>query len=156
MTDILLVKNYHALKPADEKAEQWLSKIGQGEAIQVRARKYRNLSFHRKFFALVNYAFDMWQPPELPDDPGRPWMKDISPTKNLDRFRKDMTILAGFYESYYRLDGTVRVEAKSIAFDKMDEDEFSELYSRMIDVILEHICVGMDSDQLSREILEFA
>ena len=154
MTQVLLVKNNNALYAADEVAERYLSRIAQGEAVEVKVRKYRNLAFHRKFFALLNYAYDMWEPPEV--EPEKGWMKAMTPEKSFDRFRKDLIILAGYYEPHYRVNGEVRLEAKSIAFDKMDEDEFAELYSAVLDVILDKICVGYNADQLTNEIMEFA
>ena len=61
------------------------------------------------------------------------------PTKNFDRFRADLTILAGFYDTTVRLDGSVRVEPRSISFAKMSAEEFSDLYSRTIDVLIKHV-----------------
>jgi len=98
-------------------------------------RKQRNPLFHAKWFALVQFLYDHWQPGELQD----PKWKGVVPQKSFKQFRKDLTILAGFYQAFYRLDGSVRIEAKSISFGSMDQEEFEELYSKIIDVGLSKI-----------------
>jgi hypothetical protein len=41
--------------------------------------------------------------------------------KNFDQFRKDLTILAGYYESTINLRGEVRLIAKSLNFSAMGQ-----------------------------------
>ena len=53
--------------------------------------------------------------------------------------RKDLTILAGFYEQSYRLDGSIRTEAKSLAFENMNEETFTECYHAVINAAMKHI-----------------
>jgi len=77
----------------------------------------------------------------------------INPEKNFDRFRKDIAILAGFYEATFRLNGDVRLEAKSISFHSMSEDEFEELYTKTIDVIVKHV-LNNYTDEMLRSVLE--
>ena len=57
---------------------------------------------------------------------------------NSDRLRKDLIIEAGFYDEWTDLQGVVQREAKSISFGSMKEDEFQDLYSRVIDVIVQY------------------
>ena len=83
----------------------------------------------------------------------------VCPQKNPERFRKDVIILAGYFDATYRLDGDVRIEAKSISFASMSEDEFEKLYSATIDVILKHVCTQFDGkmlDEVVEQALAFA
>lgn len=59
--------------------------------------------------------------------------------KKRERFRKDLIILAGFYEPTVNIRSEVRLEAKSISFAVMDEIEFERLYNATVDVILRRI-----------------
>jgi len=53
-----------------------------------------------------------------------------------------LTILAGFYHVEIRLDGTTRIEADSISFSNMPDDEtFSAWYNAVLNVILEKVNV---------------
>lgn len=128
-----------ALAPASYEDQEKIRTFKDGQEVRVKLTKTRNLAFHRKWFALAHFAFDYWEPPVLPPDPESKWQKEIRPQKSFDRFRKDLTILAGFYDSSYRLNGDIRIEAKSISFASMDEDEFEELYSATIDVIIQKV-----------------
>ena len=62
-----------------------------------------------------------------------------APAKSIERYRKDVTILAGYYTSVFDLAGNLRLEAKSISFAQMEEEEFAKLYSDVINVILRHV-----------------
>lgn len=142
-----------ALAPASPDSQEALEQFRDGQELRVRITRTRNLAFHRKWFALVHFAYDYWEPPELQEDPEKRWQKKVRPQRNFDRFRKDLTILAGFYESFIRLDGSIRIEAKSIAFASMDEDEFEKLYSATIDVILEHVTPQYSEEEV-RSVVE--
>ena len=153
MADIFLVKTPNgSLAPADGKSAEILMNQKVGQGFRVKLTKVRNIRFHRKFFALLNYAFDTWEPEEK-EYKGEPVQK------NFDQFRRDITILAGFYETAVRLDGAVRVTAKSISFANMEEDEFEELYSKVIDVLLQRVFIGQtkhDIDTVVNNILAYA
>ena len=138
------------LVPADKSTEEALYKIKAGTTIHGQFKRARNYNFHKKFFALLRFLFEHWQPGELQD----PRWKGVKPQKSFERFRKDITILAGFYEATYRIDGSVRIEAKDISFGKMSEEEFEELYQRVIDVGLQKILPGDYDDVKVREVVD--
>lgn len=94
----------------------------------------RNPKYHRKFFALLNYAFEAWEP-----DRQRKTYKGRPVQKNFERFRKDVLIQAGFYDQTFDLNGNMELEAQSISFAKMDDAEFERVYSAVVDVILEQV-----------------
>ena len=81
---------------------------------------------------LFNTAFEYWEPGELNTKYG-------VPEKNFDNFRKNVTIMAGFYECVYNVDGTFKVMAKSISFGEMDNDEREQVYQKVLTVITERI-----------------
>ena len=135
-----------ALYPCHDPDEDYLKTLPRSQPLRVKVSKVRNYEFHKKFFALLNYAFEMWEPEPGENQPA--WAKHITPEKNFDRFRKDIIILAGFREVSYRVNGDVRVEAKSISFANMSEDEFGELYEAAFKVILQHVLKNYDDNEL--------
>lgn len=142
------------LCPADPQTEERLKKVKIGQVMQGDFRKVRNYEFHKKYFALLNYAFDMWQPILGPEAQG------IEPEKNFDRFRQEVQILAGYYETVHSFDGRgFKLVSKSISFANMDEIEFGELFSAVIDVILQRIIPQSSREQIEAavdEVLRFA
>lgn len=124
-----------ALMPADEDTAAYLAKFGQGEVVRAELKRERNYRFFRKWWALVSFAYDLWveRGIQAREYKGLP----VAPSK--DRFRKDVVVLAGYYEPVYGYDGSVRLEPKSIAFANMSEDEFRALFDATIDVILQKV-----------------
>ena len=144
-TDIVLIKAQGGfLIPADEQSAQALQRVKTGEAIRVSATKIRNVLFHRKFFALLNLAYDSWEPMAE--------YKGEKAQKNFEQFRNDVVCLAGYHETTVTLRGDVRVKAKSISFARMQEDEFQELYNSVINVILSRILKNYSKPDLENVI----
>ena len=154
--DIRLSKTVEGfLIPVDDESQEFVLKLKAGQVVHADFKKERNYKFHRKWWALVKYAFDHWEIAEFQ----APKWEGLSAEKSLDRFRKDLTILAGYYEATHRLNGEVRIEAKSISFGRMSAEEFEELYSNTIDVVLKHVLKNYDKEELGRvvdQVLGFA
>lgn len=133
--DLIIIKTASGLfAPYGEEAQAACAGVKVGQLLQGKFTRMRNYEFHKKFFALMQIGFDIWS-----DSGAGAVYKGEVIAPNLDRFRKDITILAGFYETSVRLDNTVRIEAKSIGFGSMDQIEFEQVYSKCIDVILKHV-----------------
>lgn len=138
-----------ALIPATDEDAEALRKVKAGAAVRVEVKQIRNYKFLQKWFTLAKYAFDIWSetvpPQEYKGQPVKP---------SFDRFRKDLIILGGRFDAVYNARGEVRVEAKSISFANMSEDEFERLYSDTIDVILQKILggTGMTEEKLRNHV----
>lgn len=59
--------------------------------------------------------------------------------KSFEAYRKWVIIEAGFYDEFALPDNTIRREARSISFAKMEEGEFRELYKAVFNVLWNHI-----------------
>jgi hypothetical protein len=153
MKEIVLTKTAGgALAPIDPQASEYISKLKLGGSVTATVKRHRNPAFHRKFFALLNIAYEAWEP-------GIKEHRGMQVQKNFDRFRKDIIITSGYYDVVVNLKGDVRAEAKSINFSAMDDDEFADLYSKAVDVILNRILTNYTRDDLDRvieSVLQFA
>lgn len=154
LSEIILMKSaLDALIPYDEAAAEFVRKCKTGELLHSDYKRVRNYRFHKKYFALIKFAFDQWEPK------GELSYKGMPVSKNLNRFRKDIAILSGFFETAVNLKGEVRLEAKSISFSQMDEIEFEQLYSTTINVVLSRILTNYtreDLDLVVENLLRFA
>ena len=56
------IKANGGLAAADAATEEALRKIKTGSVVECDIVKKRNPRFHRKFFALLNFAYDQWEP----------------------------------------------------------------------------------------------
>lgn len=94
----------------------------------------RNPLFHRKGMMLFKTAFDLWS--ERVE--ARVWRgREIRP--EFERFRKDLTVMSGFFRPVFNIRGEPRLEAESLAWGSMDEVRFGEVYSAVLDTALAKI-----------------
>jgi hypothetical protein len=121
------------LAPFDAEAEKFIASLKLGTGVGIEATKIRNYKFHKKFFKLLTLAFDMWEPPVDKTYKGEPIGKEF------ESFREDILILAGHCEAIYRLDGAMKLKAKSISFASCDEFEFNDVYAAVLRVVWEKI-----------------
>lgn len=149
-----LIKTSRGLIPYSSESETWYNKIEIGAILSVDASTIRNYKFHKKLFALLNLAFNYWEPGEIGSKYG-------VPAKSFDRFRKDLTILAGYYHTEIRIDGSVRVVADSVSFARMDNETFDKLYNSILTIVIDKISVlnTMTKEEVNNlvdKFLEFA
>jgi len=120
------------LYPADFDIKRKL-KIGQDYEVEI--KNPRNLGFHKKFFALLNIGQENTQL-DMP----------------FDAYRRYITIKAGYYNAYQTPKG-LYYDAKSISFASMTQEEFEDVYSRVLDKIIEDI--GADKKDIEEMLIEF-
>jgi len=151
MTDRGMIKTLGGLIPNGTDDGEWFAKIRNGQSVAATIRIPRNGKFHQKFFVMLRCAYDNHEWPEIQTQWG--------PAKcTYNQFRKYITVKAGFYEMVVTPTGDVRADALSISFAKMTQDEFDELYSNSVDVILKEFLSGWtcgDMDNAVRQILDF-
>lgn len=118
------------LVPASFDASAFMEKVKLGGDVWAEFTKARNARFHKKFFTLLDLAFQTWEPAEgVMEYRGRPI------EKNKERFRAEILILAGHYDAVYSVKGDVRLVAKSISFAALDDIEFDKVYRQVLDVV---------------------
>ena len=145
------LKSQTGLTPADQQAKEWFDSVPAGKMVSGDFTKKQNPAFHRKMFALLQVGYENWQQPELEVMVGG---RTVTPEKNFDRFRRDLTILAGFYHVVYRLDGSFRIEADSLSFDRMPADERERVYSKFIDLLIANVYGGQITEDDMHKIVE--
>lgn len=123
-------------KVAYKRFKSRLKNLEVGELITFDVKLPRNSKYHRKFFAMLNLAYEMWEP-------NRKWKsyKGVAVQKNFERFRSDVLIQAGYYSQTFDLDGNMKLEPISISFAAMDDIAFERVYSSCLDVLLEKVLI---------------
>jgi len=144
--ELIFQKGATGLLPACEEAAEWLKKKKFGSTILVEPREMRNGAFFRKWWALVKLGYDYWsESAQTIEFKGQPVLPDF------DRFRKDVTISAGFYYPVVNLKGEVRIEPESLKWASMTEERFEKLYSATIQVLLQRVFNGTICKRWSEE-----
>lgn len=125
------------LAPESDDEAAKLHKLKAGASVRVTVTQEVNAKFRRKWWALAQYAFGLWSE-TMPEQQYRG--QEVQP--NFERFRKDLTILAGHFHPVWTLKGEMRVEANSLSWARMTDDAFEAFYSATIDAVLAKILTG--------------
>ena len=120
------------LYPADFDVKRKL-KLGQDYKVEV--TNPRNIGFHRKFFAMINIGHE-----------------NTSLDMPFETYRKYMIMKAGFFKAYSTPKGSY-YEPDSISFSSMSQDEFEDVYSRVLDKIIEDI--GTTKEEVEKQLINF-
>lgn len=110
-------------------------KLKLGQDYQVEVTNPRNVGFHRKFFAMLNVGHE-----------------NTSLDMPFETYRKYMTVKAGFFTAYQTPKG-IYYDPDSISFSSMSQDEFEEVYSRVLDKVIEDI--GIDKEDIEKQLINF-
>ena len=106
------------LHPLYSSDDETMKKLKYDTEYLFKVTKPRNIAFHRKNFALINMVYE-----------------NQEQFNNIDDLRAYLTIKAGFYNRIPTGKGDM-ILPKSISFAAMDDTEFSEYYSKMIDAVI--------------------
>lgn len=104
--------------------------------VMVELKKSRNPGNHRRFFAFVKNSFDMQDEFD-----------------SIEVWRKYITMKAGFFDEVVTEKG-VMYWPQSIAWEKMDEIEFRDMFNKVINAFIRYYGKNLDQSQINA-ILEF-
>ena len=124
------------LVPADQESLDMVKTLPKDEVYTVTIKLCRNYKLLQKYMVLIKLGHDN--------------TRKIKGSK--EEYRDIMQIRAGYFTSCLTDIGTY-VKAKSVAFDSMPEEEFQELYSRVLDQII--LDLGADREFIENELLTF-
>lgn len=141
---LLVVNTPRGLVPLGDDDYEEKKKLRLGETYSVEVKVARNVDFHRKYFALISYAWEFLNE------------RESETFKTKEGFRKYLEISAGHCDVIYhpRLQEFVEIP-KSISFGKMDNSEFSDLYGRVKDVIFSIIGSRVTQEEFERILIDF-
>ena len=141
---LLVVNTLRGLVPMGDDDYEAKKKLKLGQTYSVEVKVVRNVDFHRKYFALIAYAWEFLTEQE------------IANFKTKENFRKYLEIAAGHCDVLYhpRLQEFVEIP-RSISFSSMGNASFSDLYQRVKDVIFSIIGNRVTQDEFERLLIDF-
>lgn len=134
--------------PVNDSDLERLHRFKNGETYTADIKLTRNPKFHRKVMAFFGFCFSHW----CADRAG---LGSADETTQFNRFRKDLTILAGFYDTVTNIRGEVRAEAKSLSYAQMEQEEFERCYSSLINAAIKHVFAGTKDPQILNQLQSY-
>lgn len=131
------------LTPASDLDVEAMQAFKNGEMYEIEIKRTRNPAFHRKAFVFLTFCFEHYF--------------DIGVNGNVEKFnwfRRELTIAAGYYVEIKTKKGTYK-EAKSLAYDKMTPEEFSDWYNAAIQVAMLTIFKGSEDPKIYERLISF-
>lgn len=136
------------LVPDNEETAEYIQKLKVGAVVSAEIVQPRNYKFLQKTMCLFGYCFDVFSE-QMEANPIE--YKGMKAEPSFDRFRHDLTILAGHYEATFDITGKVKLEAKSLSYGKCTEQEAERIYSDVINAALKQVFrMSMTEDELKR------
>lgn len=133
------------LVPNDDNDYEIKKKLKIGQTYEVSVRQFRNYRFHKKYFALINCAFEY-----LDEDQDKFFKSDVHV------FRKTMEVASGHCNKIYSIKLKDWVDVpKSIAFDKLSESDFSDLYERVKSTIFSTALRSISEEDFFKALANF-
>jgi len=152
--EIALRRTETGFEPWDEFAAEQVAGYKPGKYCIADIVAPRDPTFHRRGMKLLRFGYSYWEPPAQQLVDGVP----IDVTRNFDVYRKEVTILAGYYDVCASFDGSIKIEAKSISFSSMEEGEFREWFKASKDVLWAQIfksIAGFTEENFESAVMEF-
>ena len=133
------------LKPMYDEDYDSKKMLKVGNVYEATIKEMRNVAFHRKYFSLINLAW------EYLNEQQRNFFKD-----DVNAFRKTVEVAAGHYEPVYSVARQSWLEVpKSIAFDKLSESDFEQLYEKVKTVIFQTFIPSSVKDEFEYVLKDF-
>ena len=143
--ELNLLNTAGGLVPCDDNDYEEKRKLKVGQIYKATVKLNRNYRLHRKYFALINCAWAYQNERQTAFFKG-----------SVEIFRKTMEMAAGHCERVYSIEHKEwRDVPKSIAFDKMDEFEFRDLYERVKDVLFATALRGVSEEEFLDALANF-
>ena len=140
-----LVVTSEGFRPATDDDYEKKRTLKRGTVVECTIKEYRNYRFHKLYFSMINLSW------EYLDESQRQFFKD-----DVNAFRKTVEVAAGHYEPVYSTKRNEWLEVpKSIAFDKLSEADFHDLYERVKSVIFLTFIPNVNKDAYEMELRNF-
>lgn len=128
-------KDLGHLTPVDHAGEEALRQLKFGDVVTVEVKKPRNSKHHRLYWALIGIVHH-----------------NQDRYETTEQLHSALKIAAGHYDLLTMPSGQEYKIPRSIAFDKMDQVEFSQFYDRVCDLIAKHFLPGVSVEDLKAEV----
>lgn len=135
--DFYCTKIDGVLVAVDNDSAEKLSSLGLDTIVKCSCKKNRNYENHKRFFKFIQIAFEMQ-----------------SHFDNVEHFRKWLIMKSGYYETIVAPNGNTIFLPQSVAFEKIEEEEFKILFKKCVATMVKEFSLTLTYDNFW-ELCEF-
>lgn len=134
MAELHVIRRGLTLRPAFDEDAELMIRLREGKAYTLTYKRARDLTRHRRFFALVTLVAE------------RHPVFD-----NKEKALIAVKLAAGHCDFFpHPQTGELIPLPKSIAFDQLDEDAFQSFYQDAVQGILDHLALDLSREQIDQ------
>jgi len=142
---INLLNTLDGFKLASDADYEQKRKLKLGKIYQFETKLLRNYEFLQKYHKLITVAFE-YQNEKVQEHFHN----------SIESFRKTVQVAAGHCDTYYSISRKEWVEeSKSISFEKMEEEEFQDLYNKVKDVLFLYFLKNISEEEFIKNLINF-
>lgn len=123
------------LVAADDSTQDGLRRIKNGALVTVEVKKGRNVRLTRKFFSMIDLAFDCQEVYE-----------------DRDTFRKAVQLRANVTDLVMLPGGELVAIPRSLSFASMDDIEFAKVYDACLTTLCREFLTGQTPEELAQNV----
>lgn len=143
-----LAKMGRGFLPSGDEAARVHGRLDDGECALVKFIRVRDMSMHRRYWALMTLCANNCERIEL--RPGA-----VMDVKSKDDVHTAIKIITGLYDTIHDVEGNpVAVLPKSTSFDEMTADEWMAYWPKVLDAVQEKVIPGVQIPAVETEILK--
>jgi hypothetical protein len=135
--EVLLIREGSKLGAADSLSAELIAGIKAHETVTATIRRPRSRGHHRTLFALMKVVFEAQ-----------------NTFATIDQLLGALKLSIGLFDTGLTIDKVPYVVPRSISFTAMDQNQFTILYDKMVDVILTKILPAVSRADLEAQIQE--
>jgi hypothetical protein len=141
MPKAVFIRRGDGMFPVDDDGRDMVRACAEGRQVMGEFRGARNPRHHRMFFALLKMLVENTEPSLFAGDTELARKAILTDCRECDLWVHPKT-------------GEVRVEVRSMAFEKMDQARFTRLFNRALYVICSDYLGGADMEDVREQIYE--
>ena len=133
------------LTPVSDEDYELKRQLALNQIYVIDIKKSRNYEFHKKYFKLINTAWEYQSEKRIE------FFKN-----NVDVFRKSVEVTAGYCDTIWNHNLKSQVDIpKSISFDKMDNIEFQKLYEDVNRVLFTVFLNHISEEEFTKNLIDY-
>lgn len=134
---LLMRRTLKGFEPANQAALNAMNKVQFNDVVKVEVKRPRSLPWHRRYWALVSLVAD-------------------NSSYTAEEVHILLKLRAGCKKAVQERNGTVHWYPDSVAFDRMDRDQWSAYWERVVAYVASELLPGVKREDLEQEIAEIA
>lgn len=135
MSSFIAIKKLATLRPVDQSGVDRIAKLREGQQVEIQIKQARNGRQHRLYWAMIGLVYHQ---------------QNRYATQ--EQLSNAIKCAVGWCDEIELSSGKVMVTPRSISFSNMPQEQFSEFFDKVIELVVTKILPGVSDADLRAEL----